>query len=190
MFFRNTIANSYRNGRFLNLIYDGNRIAITLSSNAVKYFIFDITTKNTSSQNRYLFNFVPSNSNITIHAHNNVYCSLVSGTSYIYNTVINLDVSCFWRFGDPSFDTCLITGDCETKENINLPLAFKAKYTIYDFNSSYTWAQPQSIQGVAILNQTKSPNVISDNINFKLVTDEVMRSAQDLADLGLPIGVD
>ena len=190
MLFTSNLENAYRNGRFLNLVYDGGRVGISAGFNAVKYCIFDITTKNTSSQNRYLFTNVPSYSNITIHAHDNVYCSLASSTSSVYNTVINLDVSCYWRFGDPSFDTCLIIGDCETRETINLPLSFSARYTIYNFNSTYTWARPQSVREVCCLNSTKAPNVTSGVDNFKLVTDEVMRSAQDLADLGLPIGVD
>ena len=188
--FNNEVDNSYINGRFINMIVDTpNSFAIrVIRPSYTKNCVFDITSRMTGRHA--VFNTIPSNSAITIHAADGSDCNLCYDSSYwIQNTIINLDISGAWTFGSVAFVSCLITGKCESTY---IPTSFGrlATYawdTVYNFETSNSWGEPEYITGVTALNSSKAPNVTSYNTKFKLVTDEVMRSAQDLADLGLPI---
>lgn len=194
MVFRSEVTNAYKNGRFINLIIQNTQTAIAINSPSyVKACIFDILVENTSSTN--IFDELPSNSVITIRAAQSTWFS-ISGSSYhwVKNTVVNLnipsDLSASWSFGLWSPDTCLVRGVGETANTSNISIADYSRYTIFNFETSKRWAKPNVLNGVTLINSTKAPNITSDETLFKLVTDEIMRSAQDLADLGLPIGVD
>lgn len=188
--FNNEVDNSYINGRFINMIVDTpNSFAIrVIRPSYTKNCVFDVTSR--ISGRHAIFNTLPSNSAITIHAADGSDCTLCYDSSYwIQNTIINLDISGAWIFGSVAFSSCLITGKCESTY---IPASFGrlatyAKDTVYNFETSNSWGEPEYITGVTVLNSSKAPNVTSNNTKFKLVTDEVMRSAQDLADLGLPI---
>ena len=182
MVFNNNADEAYKNGRFINLIIQNRQTAIVINSPSyVKNCIFDIFVKNTSSY--YIFDEVPSNSAITIRAAQSTRFSISGSSSHwVQNTVVNLnipsDVSASWSFGLWSPDTCLVQGVGETANSSNIRVA--------DY-SKYTRREPNVLNGVTLINSTKAPNVTSYADLFKLVPDEDMQSAQDLADLGLPI---
>lgn len=193
MVFGNESNNAYTNGRFINLIKNNNEDGIYIHRPSyVTYCIFDIIVESTSSNNYAVFDELPSYSAITVHAKDGSNCKLSSDASYwVQNSVINLDVSCYWKFGDMALENCLITGNCETQFSGTIPLCTSyTKNTIFNFESTYAWSVPSSVSAITLLNSTKAPNVTSSAALFKLVPDEDMRSAQKLADLGLPIGVD
>ena len=188
--FNNEVDNAHINGRFINMIVDTpNAYAIrVIKPSYTKNCVFDITSR--ISGRHAIFSTIPSNSAITIHAADGSDCFLCyNSDDWIQKTIINLDVSGAWFFGSVSFANCLITGKCESAY---IPTSFGslatyAKDTVYNFETSNSWGAPEYITGVTVLNLSKAPNVTSSNTKFKLVTDKVMRSAQDLADLGLPI---
>lgn len=194
MVFRNEVNEAYKNGRFINLIIQNSGTAIAIHRPSyVKACIFDIFVENTSSY--YIFDEVPSNSAITIRAALNTAFSISNSASHwVQNTVVNLsipsDVNASWTFGSWAADTCLVQGVGETTNSSNIRVAEYSKYTIFNFETSQQWREPSSLSGVTLINSTKAPNATTYADLFKLVPDEDMRSAQALADLGLPIGVD
>lgn len=194
MVFNNTVENAYTNGRFINLIIQNSGTAIAINRPSyVKACIFDIFVENTSSY--YIFDEVPSNSAITIRAALNTAFSISNySTHWVQNTVVNLNipsnVSASWTFGSWAADTCLVQGVGETIDSSNLPLAGLSKYTIFNFETSKQWSKPNTLSGLTLINSTKAPNVTSDADLFKLVPNSDMQSAQALANLGFPVGVE
>lgn len=194
MVFNNEVDEAYKNGRFINLIIQNDRTAIDIHRPSyVKACIFDIFVENTSSFS--IFNEIPSNSAITIRAAQSTRFSISNSSSHwVQNTVVNLnipsDLSASWSFGLWSPDTCLVQGVGETANTTSIHVADYSRYTIFNFETSKQWGKPNSLSGVTLINSTKAPNVTSGVALFKLVPDENMRSAQELAKLGLPIGVD
>ena len=194
MVFRNEVNEAYKNGRFINLIIQNSGTAIAIHRPSyVKACIFDIFVENTSSYS--IFDEVPSNSAITIRAALNTSFSISNYASHwVQNTIVNLnipsDVSASWNFGSWAADTCLVQGVGETTDSSTLTLAELSKYTIFNFGTSKQWSKPNTLSGLTLINSTKAPNVTSDADLFKLVSNSDMQSAQALANLGFPVGVD